>query len=171
MKKGHGPCTGCLFLFILVCILLADRAFAESRFRLMGGIGRTETGYDFPQIDRTSFGYGAQLLTSVSNDRAYGIEMDRHSFFKSGLKNGEYISVGIVLEAMLYGIWLNQMGTVGYVGVGDNQNNPFGFRASTGFEFPWGRRFTFSTLLRNDIVFEEKSIFSTRFEAGIGFKF
>ncbi|MFH1860085.1 MAG: hypothetical protein ABH870_03600 [bacterium] len=147
------------------------QANADSRFRVIDGIGITKTGYDFEGMNLFNYHYGFQLLTYVSKKNAYGIEIGHHRVFKSDLSTYEYLSVGLVLEAMLYKIWLNQMGMVGYIGTGDNKNKPFGFRTSTGLEFPVGSNTILATLLRNDIIFEDKVIFCSSLEIGIGLKF
>ncbi len=170
MKNKAGFLSPLLVFTFFFILNSPNKAVAESRFRLMAGAGITQTDYDFPLMDKTGYHYGMQFLSSVSNSNAYGIEIDRHRFFNTSQGAREYISTGIVLEEKNK-IWLRQIGTVGYIGSGDNKSNPFGLRVSIGIEFPWTHRVTFTALLRNDIVFEEKSIFSTRFEVGIGSHF
>lgn len=158
-------------LSLLFTMFVFSQAYAENRFRTLGGIGVTKTTFDYTEMDIFNHHYGAQFVHYVAEKYAYGLEVVHHQVFKSKEGAYEYLSVCIVLEAMLHKIWLNQMGIAGYIGTRVNKNKPFGFRASTGLDIPIGEKVSLLILLRKDTIFEDKVIFSSSLEAGVGMRF
>ncbi|MDI6752531.1 MAG: hypothetical protein QME07_06780 [bacterium] len=161
----------CLSLSLLFTMFVLSEAYAENRFRLLGGIGTTKTSFDYAEMDLFNHHYGAQFVHYVAEKYAYGLEIVHHQMFKSKGGAHEYLSVCIVLEAMLHKIWLNQMGIAGYIGTGDSRFKPFGFRSSTGLDIPIGEKVSLSILSRSDLIFEDKVIFSSSLEAGMSVRF
>ncbi len=98
--------------------------------RVMAGGGFTKSSYDFSGMKNSNSHQSVQILAYVSDTKAAGIEFGKHSVFTSDQANYEYQTIGIVLEAMLFGFWVNQIGTIGYFGEGDNKSNPVGLRSS-----------------------------------------
>lgn len=160
-----------LLLFLLFGISISPQVLAADTFRILGGLGLTQTSLDYEEMELLKSNYGGQFLHYVAERYAYGLEIVHHKMFKSKEAAYEYLSVCIVLEAKPYKIWLNQMGIAGYIGTGDNRLKPFGFRASTGLEIPIKGEISLPILLRNEIIFEEETILSFSLETGVGVRF
>ena len=66
-----------------------------------------------------------------------------------------YVLVGVVLEMTLFQNLLMTTGTVGYIGLGDTQGNPFGIMADVGWEPAWSSRVVPYVTLRSDFIFDD----------------
>ena len=66
-----------------------------------------------------------------------------------------YVLVGIVLEMTLFQNLLMTTGTVGYIGLGDTEGNPFGIVTDVGWEPAWDSRVVPYVTLRSEFLFGE----------------
>ena len=89
---------------------------------------RPETGYGV--IGKKGiFHAGFRLLLNSGKNQRYGLDV---TYFKS--KDDEFVSVGIVLEQVLFG-WLNSsIGTIGYFDYGKDNDKLFGITSNLGWE-------------------------------------
>jgi hypothetical protein len=162
-------------LSFLWMITLSEVSHAENKkLRLLGGGGHTSVGGDFPDLNPVNYHFALQGLLYIKDDassRAYGFEVGHHRAFKYSAGASEYISVGLIVERLFWGFLVGQIGTVGYIGIGNNDGNPFGLRASPGLEYAVGKNTTFSLFFRQDFIFDDEFIYARSLELGVGFKF
>jgi hypothetical protein len=122
---------------------------------------------------RPHFGYGTEglshvggrLLLAVNRYQKYGLEVTN---FSNSSQN--FNAVGIMLEQRLWN-WFNMsMGTVGYLGYGDDKENTFGFSTNLGWEPDNNIPFLPFVTFRSDFIFAQQG-FNALSSVSIGFAF
>lgn len=135
-------------------------------------------GYAFSKDHKRGMGYhaGVRILSSVRTlstsepDKRWGIAISSVSPFESkGSLSGEkYIAVGLIVEQALPARIVITIGTLGYIGVDQNKNNPFGLVA----DFAWEPRIReYAQLfvgLRYETIYDTSTI--TRYSLNAGVK-
>lgn len=158
--------SGFALIFAVPCHASAD----EYRIRLLGGVGRTSTDAEAPDMQKTNNHYAIQALQYIPKDvrgRGWGIEIGRHRVYKSAAGNADYTELGLMVEAVLFGSVTAQLGTAGYFAV-DSSRHPFGVRASLGTDKMISEHFFVSGFLRNDVIYDQQRITTTSVEIGFG---
>ncbi len=151
------------------CVVSAD----EYRIRLLGGLGRTSTDAEAPDMQKTNDHYAVQLLQYIPQDergRGWGIEIGKHRVFSSAAGNADYTEVGLLVEAVLFGIVTAQIGTVGYFAE-HSSRHPFGLRASLGMDRMISEHVFLSGFLRDDTIYDQQRVTARSVEIGIGYRF
>lgn len=160
---------------LVVTFSFATASLADSKIRLLGGVGRSNTDYDLPNIDSKSYHYIFQSLLYVPGDRfrrGPGLEVGKHRVFNSDAGTLEFTSVGIFVEANFLGWLVTQIGTVGYIGNGDvNDQKPFGLRSAIGIERRIHGAFSLSGFLRQDRIFDDTNVSNLSVDIGVGLSF
>ena len=108
---------------------------------------RPEAGYGLIGKE-TIFHAGVRLLLKSGENQRYGLDV---TYFQS--KDDKFVSVGIVLEQVLFG-WLNSsIGTIGYIDYGTHDETLFGIISNLGWEPDNHIPFHPFITWRNDIIF------------------
>lgn len=167
-----------LFLFWLTNLLvLSLPAFADDFFvRPHIGVGQTSVSGDGE--DGTSFHVGSRFLLSAgtNTNRYYGLEVtyiDAYAF-KDNKPDMQYIGVGIVLEQKPFEFLKSfnmGIGTIGYIGIGDNTDNPFGIVTNLGWEPEYKGMIVPFISFRSEFIFDDSTVTMNTLSAGIRLKF
>lgn len=116
--------------------------------------------------------FGTRLLLPASGNKTYGIEvawLDLYSIDKHGM-DVRYLATGIILEQKLWQ-WFNMsIGTIGYIGLGENTENVFGITTNLGWEPDWKKIRPFITY-RSDFIFDDLVIIISSVSLGVDFLF
>jgi len=166
-----------LFFGATALSMLSLPAFAGDFFiRPHIGVGQTSVSGDGE--DGTSFHIGSRFLLSAgtSTNRYYGIEVTYIDAYASGddKPDMQYIGVGIVLEQKPFESFESfnmGIGTIGYVGIGDNTDNPFGIVANLGWEPEYRGMITPFISFRSDLIFDDSTVQMNTLSAGIRLQF
>ena len=113
-----------------------------------------------------SYSYGGKIILMANNFQRYGILIN-HLVFNN---DKSYLSTGIYLEQVVFSYFNMGIGTVGYIGLSDNQN-PFGLYTHLGFEYPFANRFHVLAAYRSDMIFSQPFTTNNAFMLGIGIHF
>jgi hypothetical protein len=136
-------------------------------------------GYAVSKDHDSGMGYhaGVRILSNVRSmstatpDKRWGIEIAVVSPFesKASLSREKYVAVGLMVEQTLSDQFVITIGTLGYIGVDQNKNNPFGLLTEVG----WEPKFKDSTHLfaavRYETIYDTSTI--TRYSLSVGMKF
>ena len=109
----------------------------ETGFGLIGNAGIYHAGF--------------RLLLNSGNNQRYGLDV---TYFKS--KDDEFVSVGIVLEQILFGWFNSSIGTIGYFDYGKDNDKLFGITSNLGWEPDNHIPIKPFVTWRNDIIFGSK---------------
>ncbi len=136
-------------------------------------------GYAVSKDHQRGMGYhaGVRILSSVRSlstetpVKRYGIAISSVSPFESkdSLNGQKYIAVGIILEQTLPGQFVITIGTLGYLGMDQNKNNPFGLLTEIGWEPVLGKNEHGFIALRAETIFDTSTI--SRYSMSVGLKF
>lgn len=97
------------------------------------------------------FHAGFRLLLNSGKNQRYGLDV---TYFES--KDNKFVSIGIVLEQILFG-WLNSsIGTIGYFDYGKDNDKLFGITSNLGWEPDNHIPIKPFVTWRNDIIFGSK---------------
>ncbi|NOY83633.1 MAG: hypothetical protein GXO96_02200 [Nitrospirae bacterium] len=133
------------------------------------GVGLTSTNGD--SGDGVGTHTGLRLLLSANKRQRYGIELgvlDLYAMDKNG-PDIRYAAIGLIVEQTLWDWFLMSIGTIGYVGMGDNNGNPFGIRSSLGWQGKgWLQPFV---SYRGDTIFDVNTISMHSVSAGFRMAF
>ncbi len=111
---------------------------------------RPEAGYGMVGNEGI-FHAGFRLLLNSGKNQRYGLDV---TYFES--KDDKFVSVGIVLEQILFG-WLNSsIGTIGYFDYGKDNDKLFGITSNLGWEPDNHIPIKPFVTWRNDIIFGSK---------------
>jgi hypothetical protein len=80
-----------------------------------------------------------------------------------------YAAVGIVLEMTVLGGFNLGVGTLGYIGVGGAERNPFGVVTNLGWEPSWDSRVRPYITMRSEWIFDAATYSVLSLSAGINF--
>ncbi len=112
---------------------------------------RPEAGYGLIGSDGI-FHAGFRLLLNSGANQRYGLDV---TYFQS--KEDKFVSVGIVLEQVLFG-WLNSsIGTIGYLDYGEDNEALIGITSNLGWEPDNHIPIKPFVTWRNDIIFGKKT--------------
>lgn len=145
----------------------------EYRIRLLGGVGRTSTDAEAPDMHKTNSHYAVQVVQYIPNDvrrRGWGIEIGKHRVFRSADGSADYTELGLLVEAVMFGIVTAQIGTAGYFAV-DSSRHPVGLRASLGMDRMISEHLFLSGFLRNDMIYDQQRATARSVEIGVGYRF
>jgi hypothetical protein len=130
-------------------------------------------GYAVSKDHERGMGYhaGARILSNANADKRYGIEISYVSPFasKKELDQKNYIASGIILEQVLREQFVITIATLGYIGIDQNKNNPFGFVWDLGWEPKIREHIQLFVALHNETIFDVSTI--DRHSVSIGLKF
>ena len=115
---------------------------------------------------------GVRLLMPASYTRAFGLELTHIDVDVSSDESvdTQYVAVGIVLEQTLWGHFNMAIGTIGYVGSGDNTANPFGLVQSLGWESDIGDRIDYYVVWRSEHVFDDPGVTMNSLSLAVAFQ-
>jgi len=136
-------------------------------------------GYAVAKDHKRGLGYnaGVRILSSVRTlstsepNKRYGVEISSVSPFESkeAFRHEKYVAVGLIVEQILPSHMVITMGTLGYIGVDQNKNSPFGLIADIAWE-PGSGKCTQPFLgLRLETIYDTSTI--TRYSLNAGIKF
>jgi hypothetical protein len=142
---------------------------------------RPEIGYGYAvsKDHKEGMGYhvGVRILSNVRSlstatlVKRYGIEISSVSPFesKAALNRGKYTAVGVLLEQTLPDQFVITIGTLGYIGVDGNKNNPFGLLTEFGWEPKLGNNAQAFAAVRYESIYDTSTISRYSLSAGIKF--
>jgi hypothetical protein len=110
-------------------------------------------------------------LSTVTPDKRWGIEISAVSPFesKASLSHEKYVAVGLMLEQTLSEQFVITIGTLGYIGVDQNKNNPFGLLTEIGWEPKLEDKTHLFAAVRYESIYDTSTI--TRYSLSVGMKF
>jgi len=163
----------CVGVAALSMVSLPTLAAESDEFfiRPHAGVGYTSASGD--GASGTSFHAGARFLLGAGGNKLYGLEVtyiDAYAF-DDDKPDTEYLAVGIVLEKKVARVFNMSIGTIGYFGLGDNTNNPFGLMTNLGWEPEYKGMITPFITFRTDLIFDESTINMSSLSVGIRFRF
>lgn len=130
------------------------------------------TGYA-TSSEHGGMGYhvGARILSNANPTKRWGAEISYVSpfGFKESLSHKNYLAAGIVLQQVFREQFVGTIGTIGYIGVDQNKNNPFGTVAELGWEPKVSERIRLLVALRGEWIFETAAIHRTSVNIGLRF--
>jgi len=112
-----------------------------------------------------SYSYGGKVILMANNFQRYGVLVD-HLI----LGEESYLTVGIFLEQVVFRHFNMGIGTVGYIGL-KNDENPFGIYTHLGFEYCFAKRFYFLAAYQSDMIFSSRFIANNALMMGVGIGF
>ena len=137
-------------------------------FWTRGAVGGGVTGASNEGSGAAFFG-GLRGLFQANERQRYGFEVAYLDALADEDEDVAYAAVGIVLEQALARRFFASIGSLGYFGVDDNEDNPFGIVSMIGWEPKSGGSVKPFVTLRNDLVFDETTTRITTLGAGIRF--
>ena len=149
-------------LFIQVFILLGICGYAQTI------IVRPDASVGFFNAGDThgmSCSYGGKVILMANSSQRYGVLVDHLV-----LSGESYLTVGIFLEQLVFKYFNMGIGTVGYIGLKDDEN-PFGLYTHLGFECPFAARFYFLAAYQSDMIFGSPLVTNNAVMLGIGVVF
>ncbi|TSA26331.1 linear amide C-N hydrolase [bacterium] len=111
---------------------------------------RPEAGYGLIGKE-TIFHAGVRLLLDSGENKRYGIDL---TYFQS--KSDKFVSIGIVLEQVLFGWFNSSIGTIGYLDYGEDNEALIGITSNLGWEPDNHIPIKPFVTWRNDIIFGSK---------------
>lgn len=131
------------------------------------GIGYTSS--DNPWGDGIGTHVGVRYLLSANAKQSYGVEVSYLDLYAldDGGPDVRYTAIGIVIEQTLWDWFLMSVGTVGYIGIGDNDDNPFGVRTNLGWVSNNASKVNPFIVYRTDLIFDDPSVSMNSLSAGI----
>ena len=154
--------------------MLSLPAFADN-FLIRPHIGVGQTSVSGDGEDGTSFHVGSRFLLSAGTgtNRSYGLEVTYIDAYASEDEQPEtqYLGVGFVLEQKPFESFNMGIGTIGYVGIGDNTNNPFGIVTNLGWEPELKGMITPFISFRSELIFDDSTIHMNTLSVGIRLRF
>lgn len=135
---------------------------------------RPEFGFGYSTSSGKSGGgyhVGARMLSNATATKRYGVEVSFVSPFglRESRNKDNYLAVGIVLEQVLWKQFAATIGTLGYIGIQDSKNNPFGVVASFGWEPAIRENMRLFLGVRWDYIFDTHTIGMTSLQCGLKF--
>ncbi len=167
MKIFRGGLSVCLLVMAFSTFGHASEDNANVQFEPIFGVGYAASSAN------SGMGYhaGARILSNANPTKRWGGEITYISpfGFKDSLSHKNYIAVGIVLQQVFQEQFVASIGTLGYVGIDENKNNPFGLLTEIGWEPKITDNVQLFVALRFEWVFEVSTIRSS--SLSLGFKF
>jgi hypothetical protein len=159
-----------LVVIMLLSVLSSWGHAAEDKVNVLiepiFGVGYASSSND------SGMGYhaGVRILSHANPTKRWGGEISYISpfEFKDALKHKKYISVGIMLQQILLEQFIASIGTVGYIGIDQNKNNPFGVRSELGWEPAADIVHTYAAL-RFELIFDVATIQIVSMSLGLKF--
>ncbi|VAW52286.1 hypothetical protein MNBD_GAMMA06-1251 [hydrothermal vent metagenome] len=177
---------GLLSLFIFICFYQINSVQADTILntekksnlivRPFAGIGYTD-GADLGNGDTgsgTGYHVGLRLMLGANKTQRFGFEYTYLDLY--GLENNSpdirYSALGLVIEQNFpEKNILISIGTIGYVGIGDNSDNPFGVRTNIGWEGGKSGEINPFIVWRGDYIFANETIVVYSLSAGLRLSF
>jgi hypothetical protein len=164
-----------------ILLILSNAGYAAGSSEYLDNLDiRPAIGYGYASSNdgKRGMGYNAgvrivstvQSISTAAPNKRWGIELSSVSPFESreSFKHEKYMAIGFVLEQVLPAQIVATIGTIGYIGVDQNKNKPFGL--VTGFA--WEPRITGNTLfsvgLRYETIYDSSTI--SRYSLNVGLK-
>ena len=126
---------------------------------------RPEAGYGLIGNDGI-FHAGFRLLLNSGENQRYGLDI---TYFQS--KDDKFVSVGIVLEQVLFGWFNSSIGTIGYLDYGEDDEACIGITSNLGWEPDNHIPIHPFVTWRNDIIFGKKTENVNSLSIGFDFVF
>jgi len=128
----------------------------------MGSMSSNDSRYNNKQTTQI----GLRLLQPASKFESAGLELTNIS-----AESGNYLAIGIILERKQWG-WLSMsIGTIGYINVGGNAENVFGYVTGLAWEPDDYEAFSPYIGLRTDNIYYNKTIVNSMISFGVSFNF
>lgn len=154
------------------------RAEADSRGRIL--FLRPQVGVGWARGDKNSgnglalHAGGRLLFPAPLSDKVsatFGLEATYVDLdiSKSNNLSERYVAVGIVLEMTLFDNFNLGIGTLGYIGVGSTDRNPFGLVTNLGWQPEWDSRALPFITLRTEWIFDQVVFNVLSLSVGVAF--
>lgn len=126
---------------------------------------RPHAGYGISKSSSETFSHVGGRLLLNAGDKKYGIDV---TYFDAPQA---FTSIGVMLEQRPFG-WFNMsIGSVGYLGYGEDKDNLFGYSSSLGWEPDNSIGFLPFVTFRTDVIFADEIELINSFSAGFSVKF
>lgn len=131
------------------------------------GVGYASTARGGP----SGWGYhaGGRVQMAAGGGRSAGVEASYLLPFGDG-GTGRYLTIGVVLEQVVWSTFVAAIGTVGYVGLGDTPRSPFGLVSELGVTHAFGPVRP-SLTYRAELIFASPTITRNAVAAGLTLAF
>lgn len=135
------------------------------------GVGYTSASGD--GASGTSRHAGARVLLGAGGTKSYGLEVTYIDAYtqEDDKPDTEYLGVGIVLERKPFESFNIGIGTIGYLGIGDNTDNTFGIVATVAWEPDYPGMLKPFIGYRSDMIFDDSTLTIHSITAGIRLRF
>lgn len=170
---------------ITVCFIMIALCHSANADGTIGYIDNLEIrpdvgyGYAVSKDHKEGMGYhaGVRILSDVRSfstptlQKRWGIYIAEVSPFesKSALRHEKYLAFGIMLEQTLPKDFVITIGTLGYIGMDQNKNDPYGLLTEIGWEPMIGPQSQLFAALRYETIYDTSTI--TRYSLSAGIKF
>ncbi len=166
-------------LFVIRCMgiavlsMLSVPTWAEKGILIRPHLGMGYSKASGEGASGTSTHIGSRFLLNVGGNKSYGLEVTYIDAYarQDDKPDTEYLAVGIVLEQKPFESFNMGIGTIGYLGIGDNTNNPFGIVTNLGWEPEYKGNITPYISLRSEWIFDDTTLKINTLSAGIRFRF
>ncbi len=159
--------------FFIASLIASPPVWADTSLLVRTFSGITYTTSDGIGGDGAGHHVGARFMLSANKRQSYGLEiiqLDLYSL-ESNSPDIRYTAVGLMIEQIKGKSFLMSIGTIGYFGTGDNDDNPFGFRTSLGWEPQLENDVSPFIAYRNDFIFDKPSRQVIALSAGVRIRF
>jgi hypothetical protein len=158
---------------IAVLSMLSVPTWAENGILIRPHLGMGYTNASGEGASGTSTLIGSRFMLSAGGNKSYGLEVSYIDAYarQDDKPDTEYLAVGIVLEQKPFESFNMGIGTIGYLGIGDNTNNPFGIVTNFGWEPEYKGNITPYISFRSEWIFDDSTLKINTLSAGIRFRF
>ena len=176
---------GFLRYTFITCLFIVTLCGAVSAANALDYVDNLEVrpdvgyGYAVAKDHKEGMGYhaGVRILSDVRSlstptpQKRYGISITEVSPFesKAELRHLKYLAFGIMLEQTMPKDLVITIGTLGYIGMDQAKNNPWGLNAELGWEPILGKAMQGFVALRAETIYDTSTII--RYSASAGIKF
>jgi hypothetical protein len=161
-------CMGIALLFII-----SFPSWAEKGILIRPHLGMGYTDVSGEGASGMARLIGSRFLLSAGGNKSYGLEVSYIEAYagKDDKPDTDYLAVGIVLEKKPFESFNMGIGTIGYLGMGDNSDNPFGIVTNLGWEPEYKGNITPYISFRSEWIFDENIFKINTLTAGMRFRF
>jgi hypothetical protein len=158
---------------IAILSMLSPPTFADEFVGIRPHIGVGYATASGNGASGTSFHVGTRILFGAEQDKYYGLEVTYIDAYASedDEPDTQYLAVGVVLERKMFKSFNAGVGTIGYLGIGDNSDNPFGLVATLAWEPEYKGMIIPFISFRSDLIFDDSTIDINSLSAGIRLRF
>jgi hypothetical protein len=150
---------------ILLFVVLAGTVYGQTvLFRPNASVGY----FSSSDMKGLSYDYGIKILLSANEKQRYGIKLDQLNL--TGDNALSYLVTGIFIEQVLFKYFNMGIGTVGYINLHQEGDNPFGLYTHLGFEYSFTKKLNILAAYQSEFIFRSSFTMNNAFALGIGLK-